>query len=222
MDSQCVYEKDHDEYGTVARVYDACTAPFLRENRELLAATVRSAQGPFLDICCGTGLQLVALDAAPHLQPIIGIDLSAAMLQKASPRASQHGFSLVQGNAGQLPFPPASFGIVALSFALHEKVWPCALQLVRSAFSVLRPSGLFITTDYLPRASASSWGFFLSAIIERAAGLQHFRNWQDYHRRGALGALIREARLPSPLRPLSHHVFASRVACMDVFQKAKD
>jgi len=69
-----------------------------------------------LDLGCGTG-RLGMVLASGH--PVIGLDVSRAMLQEAR-RRSAGRVRLIQGSAFQLPFRDASFGGAASAFVLRN------------------------------------------------------------------------------------------------------
>jgi broad specificity phosphatase PhoE/ubiquinone/menaquinone biosynthesis C-methylase UbiE len=67
-----------------------------------------------LDVGCGTGALALAL--APHTRRVIGIDASAAMLERAELRRLEAGYSnldLIWAHAADLPLPDSSFDLVA-------------------------------------------------------------------------------------------------------------
>jgi len=74
-----------DPYGALARYYDAENAALVDDLPAYLALTRRFG-GPVLDIGCGTGRVSVPLAEAGY--PVVGIDLSDAMLVRARERVA--------------------------------------------------------------------------------------------------------------------------------------
>lgn len=72
---------------------------FLRE-RQFLAAQIET--GFTLDIACGSGLMLNQL---PHLPHVVGVDFN----ESACKQARWNQFSIVRGDAFELPFRPNTF-----------------------------------------------------------------------------------------------------------------
>jgi ubiquinone/menaquinone biosynthesis C-methylase UbiE len=101
-----------------------------------------------LDIGCGTGRYTVRI-ALRLGRPVIGVDLAAGMLAKASEK-SQEGseLGLVRGDAQRLPFKDGSFDAATLILVVHhiEDLEGMAHGIRR----ILAPGGrvLFMTRDH--------------------------------------------------------------------------
>ena len=90
----------------------------------------------------GTGLDL------PHLPPqhqYLGLDLNAAMLSRALPRAGQVDFLPVRGDAQRLPFAEASFDSAVLHLILA--VVPDPARCLAEVARVVRPGGTVLVFD---------------------------------------------------------------------------
>lgn len=99
------------------------------------------------DLGCGTGTLVAAL--APHLQRVIGVDQSAAMLKAARRRAAgMDNVELHQADLESLPLPEASCDAALLVLALSYVSEP-GLVLAEMA-RVLRPGGKAVLVDLLP------------------------------------------------------------------------
>jgi ubiquinone/menaquinone biosynthesis C-methylase UbiE len=100
-----------------------------------------------LEVGCGTGLILSRL--APIASRVVGVDLSAGMLEKARAR----GLTVVQANALALPFPDASFD-VAVSFKVLAHI-----EDIRGAVSemcrVVKPGG-YVAAEFYNKHSIRS------------------------------------------------------------------
>lgn len=111
-----------DDY---ARFYDWENAQTMgrRDIRfwQQLAARI---DGPMLELGCGTGRILVPL--ARSGARVVGIDRSASMLAWAHKRARRArlgaGVHLVRGDIGSLPFPAASFRLVAAPYGILQSL----------------------------------------------------------------------------------------------------
>ncbi len=93
-----------------------------------------------LDIGCGTGLATRPLAAACGLA--IGLDVSAPMLLEARRRAP---LRLVRGQGERLPFPAASFDLLAMGSAFH---WCEPGALSAEIRRVLAPGGHLAVFDH--------------------------------------------------------------------------
>lgn len=99
-----------------------------------------------LDVACGGGIVVCAF--APHVRHATGIDMTPAMLERARALAAEKGVANVawrEGDVEHLPFPDASFSIVATRFAVHHFLRPEAVfsEMVR----VCRPRGRIVVVD---------------------------------------------------------------------------
>jgi ubiquinone/menaquinone biosynthesis C-methylase UbiE len=112
-----------------------------------LAQEVTRGRG--LDL--GTGPGYVAVEIArqcPSLR-MVGLDLAAHMVVRASRQAlraglnGQEGWSQADGH--RLPFADATFDLVVSSFALHH--WADPLRILNEIARVLKPSGRYYLAD---------------------------------------------------------------------------
>jgi len=94
-----------------------------------------------LDLCCGTGdmtAALVKLRPAGG-EPVMGLDFSAEMLDRARAKFAGANVRWVEGDAMRLPFPDASFDLVTAAFGFRN-LTNYAAGLAEMA-RVLRPGG---------------------------------------------------------------------------------
>ncbi len=108
-----------------------------------------------LDVCCGAGA--IALDLAPYVARVTGLDLTPAMLAQAQTAQVQRGVTNAdwrQGDVYALPFADAAFSLVTCGAALHHMTDPRAAfaELVR----VCRPGGRVVVRDVTPAAAKSA------------------------------------------------------------------
>ena len=160
---------------SVERGYDHLAPKFdhtpFRTPESVLDATVEalSGVGPFgtgLDVCCGTGAGLMALQRLCR-QRITGVDFSAGMLGRA--RDAYPAVSLVRADVRALPFAggfdlAVTFGALG-HFLPTER--PAVFTGVRRA---LRPGGVFALPVEEPRplTSLAHWtrlGFDLTMLV---------------------------------------------------------
>ena len=80
--------------------------------------------GRVLELGCGTGR--VAIPVAKAGAHVVGIDRSATMLDRARKRARRSklagSLQLVRGDVRALPFPPASFALVAAPYGILQSL----------------------------------------------------------------------------------------------------
>lgn len=100
----------------------------------------------------GTGLDL------PYLSPChryTGLDVTAAMLNRAKPRAKNLRLSLVQGDSMALPFASGHFDHAVLHLILA--VVPDPQACLREAARVLKPGGSVLILDKFLQPGETAW-----------------------------------------------------------------
>ncbi len=130
-------------YSLIAPFYDAILQrPFARVRAQSLRQLPRQGELRVLVNGIGTGLDL------PHLPPghrYTGLDLTAAMLDRARPRTSSLRVDLVQGNSLALPFADGSFDHAVLHLILA--VVPDSVACLRETARVVKPGGSVLVVD---------------------------------------------------------------------------
>lgn len=177
-----------DEYAWISPYYDLLEI-FLKPAREAVTRAVFAwGRRRVLDVCCGTGTQVLSLRRAGI--PAFGVDASAGMLRRAVRKAGP-GLFFARADGRRLPFRAGSFDAVVFSFALHEKIHVERAALCREARRVLTPGGLLFVLDYARPGHGSAF-MGLAAVIEGMAGKAHFHAFRDYLQRGATQAVLAE------------------------------
>ncbi len=94
-----------------------------------------------LDLCCGTGdmtAALIALRPAKGV-PVVGLDFSSEMLQRARNKYASANAEWVEGDAMHLPYPDASFDLITSAFGFRNlSNYAAGLAEI---FRVLKPGG---------------------------------------------------------------------------------
>ena len=111
-DAQAAYQAQHDER------FDRM---FERSSKRLLAAAPIDGDTCVLDIGCGTGQSTRAAAVVATDCRVVGIDSSAAMIEKARRRADEAGQSHIEfilGDASAYPFEPAAFDVAISQFGV--------------------------------------------------------------------------------------------------------
>jgi len=98
-----------------------------------------------LDIGCGTGELLRAVQQTVADAWIVGADIAPQMLGAARRKLGAQ-VPLVGADAARLPFRAESFGVVVSSSSLHY--WPDPAAGLAELTRVLRPGGRLVITDW--------------------------------------------------------------------------
>lgn len=134
-----------------APVYDYSFGLVSRPGRKLAVEQLNLQDGHILEIGVGTGLSLPLYKS--HLR-VTGIDLSEAMLLKASERVRDRKLqrkALLVMDAGHLAFASESFDAVAAMYVMT--VVPDPARVMREIWRVLRPNGEAIIVNHFSRDS---------------------------------------------------------------------
>jgi ubiquinone/menaquinone biosynthesis C-methylase UbiE len=148
-------------FDTIAAAYDAWYATPLGQLVDRLekdavfhlVGTTCECVG--LDLSCGTGNHALAL--AGRGFRVVGADISEPMLRVARSKAARLGLklSLVQADAGVLPFRPGAFGLVTLILGLEFMAEPG--RALSEAYRVLRPGGRLVVAILSRTAPWTLW-----------------------------------------------------------------
>lgn len=152
-------------------VEKACRSRAILDERK---RWVPRAHGEVLELGVGSGLNLAFYDR-DRVERVTGIDPSAALLDRARPRASEApvAVELVRAPAEALPFADRSFDSVVVTYALCSVEDPArALAEVRR---VLRPGGelIFVEHGLSPDARTRRWQHRLTPMWRRIGGGCH-------------------------------------------------
>ena len=102
-----------------------------------------------LDVCCGPGT--MALDLAPFVAQVTGVDLTPAMLEQARAAQATRGVANVewmQGDVYAMPFDDGAFSLVVSGAAFHHMTDPRAA--FRELVRVCCQGGRIVIRDVTP------------------------------------------------------------------------
>jgi ubiquinone/menaquinone biosynthesis C-methylase UbiE len=116
---------------------------------DLLAAA--PPPGEVLDLGCGTAQILVELCRQSSAPKVVGVDLSANMLELGKKNVAASGFTsrirLERVDAKELPYGDGRFAVVISNSIVHHIPEPAAV--LADAWRVLAPGGLVFVRDLL-------------------------------------------------------------------------
>lgn len=131
------------DYDAEAAIYDRTRGG--EERAEAAAEAVRTllpaGTRTLVDVACGTGI--VSTRLREPGRTVIGVDLSAGMLEYARPRLDG---AAIRADATQLPFADEAADAVIFMWLLHLVDMNLAEQAMSEAARVLRPGGVVIAT----------------------------------------------------------------------------
>ncbi|MEO1816967.1 MAG: class I SAM-dependent methyltransferase [Acetobacterium sp.] len=174
-----------ENYQFSAKAYDILDRTYFRKAATSPRTAVISVLGDeplkVLDMCTGTGTNAFAIAAARRNAEVIGIDISAAMLQKAAAKLEQEKISnvkLLHMDAANLQFSNEKFDVVLISLVLHEISPDLAGKLLGEARRVLKTAGKLIVVEWEePVSRFKRIPFYLVKKTE-PAGFEDFLNFE--------------------------------------------
>ena len=129
-------------YTLIAPFYDFALDRATRAARRESLTQLPTTPSQVLLAGIGTGLDLPLL---PQQHRYVGLDLTAAMLSRALPKAGALDFSPIQGDAQRLPLTTASCDAAVLHLILAVVPNPAAC--LAEAARVVRPGGSILIFD---------------------------------------------------------------------------
>lgn len=121
------------------------------ENAAMLPLPADGQVRRVLDLACSIGQGTTALKERFPRAEVWGIDAGAPMVRYAHKRAVEMGVDVhfAQRMAESTGFPDGSFDIVHAFILFHEVPTPVADQVIREAYRLLRPGGIFTIIDFM-------------------------------------------------------------------------
>lgn len=190
-------------YDRWAPVYDLVFGSVFEKARNAAIAACEDVGGRVLEVGVGTGLSLPSYSNRCR---IVGVDISAAMLEVARQRVADLGMTNVEQLAimdvQDLQFAPASFDVVTAQYVVNTVPNPEAAldEFVR----VLKPGGELIVVNRVGAEGGARLKVekLLEPVVERLGWRSDFpwRRFENWMTRNG-GVTLTERR---PLPPLGH------------------
>ncbi|HBE17289.1 MAG TPA: SAM-dependent methyltransferase [Cyanobacteria bacterium UBA11149] len=117
-----------------------------------------SHETKILDLCCGGGQATRFL--VEYSQDVTGLDVSPLSLERAKRNVPQAKY--VEGLAEEMPLPDHHFDLVHISVALHEMPPEILRKIIKEAYRVLKPGGIFTLMDF---HKPTNWLFWPGVAI---------------------------------------------------------
>lgn len=148
-------------YRISAKLYDLLDVIYFRsyENSPRKAVLDKIQEHDrVLDVCTGTGTNVVLIGGEKPDTKLVGIDSSKDMLKVAKNKVQKAGLrnvSFYPMNATRLSFPAKSFDKILISLVLHELDEELADEIILEAKRVLKDDGEMIVTEWEPSRQLS-------------------------------------------------------------------
>jgi len=181
-----------EPYKNSAYWYDTIIEPFVNGLRRIGLKMFPVNEGMnILDVGCGTGTHLTLYQEKKC--NIFGIDLSESMLNMAKKKLDQNA-TLKLCDATNTPFSDDFFDLIYSMTVLHEMDEEVRFGVLKEANRILKSNGRILLIDFHNGPLKKLKGFISKIIItffEITAGKNHFKNYRNFIRNGALPRLIK-------------------------------
>jgi len=172
-----------------ANIYDPILYFALKNIRQDIIRLIPDHDARILDLCCGTGDQLKRL-SDDGFSNLTGVDLSPEMLKVAGKGTKL--VHLLERDVQYTGLPGASFDIIIISLAVHEKTARMQNKMLAEAKRLSAPGGQIILVDFSLDDQAKMTSRIAATMIERLAGKTHYRNFKAYVNNGGMPPVIQE------------------------------
>jgi len=176
--------------------YSNLVDPLLRDMRDsVLDFAGMTAEDRVLDICCGTGAQVIRYGM--NGIEATGIDNDTNMLKAASKNKNKMQLTNISfhlADATDLPFSDDYFDYSSIMFGLHDKEKPIRDLVIGEMKRVVKHDGRFIIVDFEVPLPVNKWGIF-ARTIEFLVGGSHYRGFKSYIKGGGLPVILKEHNL---------------------------
>lgn len=181
--------------------YETLVDPLLRDIRKYTPEFSGMRAGDkAIDVCCGTGAQV--LEYGRRGIVATGIDISLSMLKIATRNVRRQkavNVSFQLANATILPFPDGYFDYASISLGLHDKEKPIRYQIISEMKRVVKQDGALILIDFQVPLPRNVWAVSARAI-EFLAGRAHYQGFRDYLANGGLEDILKNHGLREEYR----------------------
>jgi len=200
--------------GFIAKIYDPIFYLALKPIRNaVMNELLKYKEKIILDLCCGTGNQIKLL-SKHGFSNLSCLDISDSMLEIAK-RGNSSIIKIYKEDAINTNFDDASFDVVILSFAIHEKDRNTQQALMNEAYRIIKKDGLMLVVDYVFDNKTTKFGKILVSIIERIAGGEHDRNFKNYIQNKGLLSLIKKDKF----KLIKYNRMSSGAVTISLYQK---
>lgn len=143
-------------YNTVAVVFDIIDVIFFKlgknNPRKTIYNIIPNSNIKILDVCTGTGSNVIKLAKEKSLVNITGIDNSQGMLNVGLKKILKHKLSNINfmlQDAADMQFEKDTFDYAVISLILHEMDDETAYKTLQNTYNVLKDNGKLIVFEFI-------------------------------------------------------------------------
>jgi ubiquinone/menaquinone biosynthesis C-methylase UbiE len=206
-------KKMESNYSFMAKMYDPIFYLALKPVRiAVMNELLKFKDKIILDLCCGTGNQIKLL-SKQGFKNLSCLDISDSMLEIA--KRGDSSIKIYKEDATKTNFDHASFDLVMISFAIHEKDRNTQQALITEAYRIIKEDGFLLVVDYVFDNKTTKFSQILIRFIERIAGGEHNKNFKHYIQNEGLSSLIKKDKF----KLIKCHRMSSGAVTISIYQK---
>lgn len=173
--------------------YENFIDPILGNVRRIMPVFIGMKAGDkVLDVCCGTGAQVIAFGHQGILA--VGIDKDQRMIRTAlknNKKLNTINTSFYLADAIALPFKDKTFDFVSICFGLHDKERDSRNKIVTEMKRVVKRDGALVFADFQVPLPGNIWSMFARSL-EFIAGGSHYRGFNDFISNNGLEKIVND------------------------------
>ncbi len=147
--------KSANIYRILSKVYDLLDIFYFNikgvNPRKIILDLIPDKQVKILDLCCGTGADILDIALQKKDTEIIGIDLSESMLEVGKEKIAERNISNIsfqQGDATDISLQSGSIDYIIIGLVLHEISPELAKKMLQEAHRLLKEDGKLIILEW--------------------------------------------------------------------------
>jgi ubiquinone/menaquinone biosynthesis C-methylase UbiE len=172
--------------------YETLIDPIFRDVRKFVPEfSGMKAGDKVIDICCGTGAQVLEYGRCGI--NATGIDIDPNMIKTAAKNHAKSGggnISFQLADASALTFPDGCFDYASVSLALHDKEKKLQSCIISEMKRVVKKGGFLLIIDYNAPLPGHPWAV-CARVIEFFVGGSHYQSFKKYLSNGGTDNILK-------------------------------
>lgn len=148
---------------------------FFEREQRVVTSELTNTSGPLLDIACGSGLMVGALEGHRSLK--LGLDFNA----DACLAAQQNGMTVMRGDAFNIPLADGTVGCIVNCQFLNQQTPENAKIFVNECARILRPGGRLIILWRHARSFVHQSAHAVLTLLDQFSGQPSFPQFTHPH-----------------------------------------
>lgn len=176
-------------YNTVALVFDIIDKIFFRlgrnNPRKAIYNLIPNSNINLLDVCTGTGSNVIKIAKDKPNVNITGIDNSLGMLNVGLKKISKYklnNINFLLQDAAEMQFENKSFDYAVISLILHEMDKTTAYKTLQNTYNVLKNNGRLIVFEFIYPENNKFFPNFAFKLVKKVEDDNLFPEFLSYNK----------------------------------------